>query len=161
MNKIIKFLFFLLIFLILLNCLLMYKNSFSTFFSKITGKSDTAIAEPIFAMENSEKKVLNDTNTEVDYYFTIKNYENGKKSQVDLKYFIEISPKQDSTIVLTLYKDNKMIPLKNQKTDYIEIKQESNQTHEYRLNIKYDKESPNAIKDIQENVFIKASAIQS
>lgn len=161
MNKIIKILLFLLVFLILLNSLFMYKNSFSAFFSKIAGKSDTVVAEPIFVMENSEKKVLNDTNTEVDYYFTIKNYESGKRSQVDLKYFIEISPKQDNAIVLTLYRDNQVIPLNNQKTDYIEIKQESNQTHQYRLNIKYDRESPNAIKDIQESVFIKASAIQS
>lgn len=161
MKKTIKFLLILLFFLIILIFLLMYRNSFSNFFSKITGKSDTAIAEPVFVMENSEKKILNDANTEVDYYFTIKNYENEKRSQVDLKYFIEISPKQDNAIILTLYKDNEIVPLSNQKTDYIEMKQEKNQIHQYRLNVKYDKESPNAIKDIQESVFIKASAVQS
>lgn len=162
MNKTIKILFSILVFLIILILLFMYKNSFASFISKITGKTTTEVAKPIFIMENSAKKVLNDENTEIDYYFTVKNYNNeGKRSQNDLKYIIEITPKLDSAIILTLYKDNTVIPLNNQKTNYIEMKHNSNQTHTYKLHIKYDREKTNATVDIKENIYIKASAVQS
>ena len=71
-------------------------------------------------------------NTEIDYYFTVKNYNNeGKKTQNDLKYMIEITPNLDKSIILTLYKDNEVINLNNQKTDYIEMKHDSNEIHTY------------------------------
>lgn len=162
MKNTIKILIIILALLILLIFLLSYKNTFSSFFSRITGKSNTEVAEPIFLMENSEKKVLNDENTEIDYYFTIKNFNaNNKRSETDLKYNIEITPKVDSSIILTLYKDNQIIVLNNQKTALIEMKQSSNVTHSYRLNVKYDREKTNATTDIKENIFIKASASQS
>lgn len=161
MKNTIKILIIILALLILLIFLLSYKNSFSSFFSKISGSSDTEVAEPIFVMENSEKKYLNDENSEVDYYFTIKNFDtNNKRSETDLKYTIEITPKVDSSIVLTLYKDNKIVSLKKQKTALIEMKQSSNVTHSYRLNVKYDREKTNSTTDIRENIFIKASANQ-
>ena len=112
-------------------------------------------------MENTEKKLLNDENTEVDYYFNIKNFNENGKSQTDLKYIIEIQPNLDPTISLTLYKDNEIIKLEKQKTDYIEIKHDTNITHSYRLNVKYEREKSNSTTDIKENVFIKASAIQN
>lgn len=162
MKNTIKILIIILALLILLIFLLSYKNTFSSFFSKITGKSNTEVAEPIFLMENSEKKVLNDNNTEIDYYFTIKNFNaDNKRSETDLTYTIEITPKVNSSIILTLYRDNQIITLKNQKTALIEMKQNSNTTHSYRLNVKYDREKTNATTDIKENIFIKASASQS
>ena len=161
MKKIIKFLLILLVLLLIILALFMFRNSFSSFISKITGKSTTEVANPIFVMENTEKKVLNDENTELNYYFSIKNYnDNGERSQTDLKYIIEILPTLDSSIVLTLYKDNQIISLKNQKTDYIVIEQDSNITHNYRLNVKYDREKTNSTTDINESIYIKASAIQ-
>lgn len=162
MNKIIKILILVLALLIALIFLFSYQNSFSSFFSKITGDSSTKVASPIFVMESSEKKILNDENTEVDYYFNIKNFNiDNTRSQTDLKYTIEITPKLDTSIILTLYKDNQVIGLNNQKTGLIELKQDSNKTHSYRLNVKYDRERTNATTDIKENIFIKASAIQS
>lgn len=162
MKNTIKILIIILALLILLIFLLSYKNTFSSFFSKITGKSNTEVAEPIFLMENSEKKVLNDNNTEIDYYFTIKNFNaDNKRSETDLTYTIEITPKVNSSIILTLYRDNQIITLNNQKTALIEMKQNSNTTHSYRLNVKYDREKTNATTDIKENIFIKASASQS
>lgn len=89
MKKIIKILIIILALLLILIFLLSYKNSFSNFFSKITGVVTTDVATPIFIMENSEKKILNDENTEVDYYFTIKNFDvNNNRSQTDLEYTI-------------------------------------------------------------------------
>lgn len=161
MNKIIKILIIILALLLVFIFLMSYKNSFSSFFSKITGTSNTQVATPIFIIENSEKKILNDENTEIDYYFTIKNYENHKRSQTDLKYTIEILPSLDKSIILTLYKDGQKINLTNQKTDEIEINYDNNYTHSYRLNVKYDRERTNATTDIKENIFIKASANQS
>ena len=136
MKKTIKILISIIALLIILIILFMFKDSFSSFISKINGKSETEVAEPIFLMVNSDKKVLNDTNTEIDYYFTIKNFDNNQRSQTDLKYIIEILPKLDSSIILTLYKDNELITLNNQKTDYIDLKHDSNKTQTYKLNVK-------------------------
>lgn len=161
MKKIIKILLKVIAFVLILFLLFIFRSSFASFFSKIRGTSTTDIAEPIFVMENTEKKLLNDENTEVDYYFNIKNFNENGKSQTDLKYIIEIQPNLDPTINLTLYKDNEIIKLEKQKTDYIEIKHDTNITHSYRLKVKYEREKSNSTTDIKENVFIKASAIQN
>lgn len=162
MNKVIKILFSILVFLMILIILFMYKNSFASFISKITGNTTTKVSEPVFLMQNSAKKILNDENTEIDYYFTVKNFiEEGKRSENDLKYTIEVTPKLNSSIILTLYKDDIVIPLNNQKTDYIEMKHNTNQTHTYKLHIKYDREKTNETVDIKENIYIKAKAVQS
>ena len=161
MKKTIKTLSIIIAIFIIIFVLFIFKNSFSSFMSKIKGESTTEIANQIFIMENSDKQILNDENTEIDYYFTIKNYnEDGERSQTDLKYIIEILPTLDKSIILTLYKDNEIIILENQKTDYIDIKQDSNQVHQYRLNVKYDREKADSTVDIKENIYIKASAIQ-
>lgn len=162
MNKIIKILMIILALLIILIFLFSYKNSFSSFFSKITGNSNTEVATPIFVMENSEKKILNDENTEIDYYFVIKNFdENNQRSETDLKYTIKITPILDKSISLTLFKDNEIIELNNQETGKIELKHNSNTIHSYRLHVKYDREKTNATTDIREKIHIEASANQS
>ena len=103
MKKIIKILLTIIAFVIIIFILLMFRNSFASFFSKITGNSSTEVAEPIFIMENTEKKLLNDENTEVEYYFNIKNFNsNGNRSENDLKYYIEIQPIVDPSITFTL-----------------------------------------------------------
>lgn len=148
--------------LIILFVLFIYKDTLATYVTKIKGKSTTEIAKPIFIVESTDKKTINDSNTEVDYYFTIKNYnKNGERSEVQLKYIIEISPKLDSSLILTLYKNDTKINLTNQKTNYITLEESSNQTHSYRLNVKYDRDKTNATTDIKEKIYIKASAIQS
>lgn len=148
-----------LIFIIFIIGLLM-SNTYSKFISKIAGKSNTEVAEPIFILENTDKKVLDSSNTEIDYYFTIKNYNDIKKSDVDLKYNIEITPIQDKSIILSLYKDNQKIELTNQKTQYVDLLHSNNTKHEYRLNVKYDKSNLGNCYDISSNIFIKANAIQ-
>lgn len=162
MKKIIKILLTIIAFVIIIFILLMFRNSFASFFSKITGNSSTEVAEPIFIMENTEKKLLNDENTEVEYYFNIKNFNsNGNRSENDLKYYIEIQPIVDPSITFTLYKDGTIVTLNNQKTDYIELTKDNDVTHSYKLKVKYEREKTNSTIDIKENIYIKAYAIQS
>lgn len=136
-------------------------DTYSSFFGKILGKAQTEIAEPIFVLEHTDKKAIDNSNEEIDYYFKVKNYNNLNVNEVNLKYMLEITPIQDKSIVLTLYKDNQKIDLNEQKTSYISLGHSNKETHEYRLNVKYDKSSLDNCYDISSNVFIKANAIQN
>lgn len=137
------------------------KDTYSSFASKIIGESKTVIGEPVFVLEHTEKKVLDDSNYEVNYYFTVKNYDANKVNDVNLKYMIEITPKQDKAIILSLYKDNQLITLNEQKTSYISLGHTNKEKHEYRLNVKYDKNSLENSYDINSNICIKANAVQN
>lgn len=162
MEKLIKIVLTIIVTLIILSILILNKNTFASFVSNITAKTTTKVANPIFIVEGTDKKNLSDNNKEVDYYFTIKNYnENGIKSQVDLKYIIEILPDLDNSITLTLYKDEEIVKLDKQKTDYISLEQKEKQEHTYRLNIKYDRNKTDIKKDIKEKVYINVKAIQN
>lgn len=161
-KKIINIVLIIIVLILLLIGLLMYKNTLASYKSKITGNAETQIADPIFVMENTQSQQLNDDNTEVNYYFNIKNFnERGEKTQTDLKYYIEIQPQVDSAISLTLYKDDIEVPLHNQRTDYIDLTKDANITHTYRLKVKYNRDNTTSTKDIKENIYIRASAIQS
>ena len=113
------------IILIIALCLILFilsifsTGTYSKFFGKILGESKTEIAEPVFVLENTDKKIVDNSNQEVDYYFKVKNYNNSSINEVNLKYILEITPIQDKAITLTLYKDNQKIDLNNQKTAYI------------------------------------------
>ena len=115
------------IILIIALCLILFilgiltTGTYSKFFGKILGESKTEIAEPIFVLEHTDKKIVDNSNQEVDYYFKVKNYNNSNVNEVNLKYMLEITPLQDKAITLTLYKDNQKIDLNNQRTVYIEI----------------------------------------
>lgn len=153
-----KILLILILFVIVL--ILLVGSTYSSFFGNISGFSATKVAEPVFILENTDKKVLDASNTEIDYYFSIKNYDNNKVNEVKLKYMLEISPKQDDAIVLTLYKDNQIVKLTNQSTSYIALGHTNKENQEYRLNVKYDKTKLDDCYDISSNISIRASAIQ-
>ena len=74
---------------------------------------------------------------------------------------IEITPKQDKAIILSLYKDNQLITLNEQKTSYISLGHTNKEKHEYRLNVRYDKNSLENSYDINSNICIKANAVQN
>lgn len=154
------------IILIIALCLILFllciltNSTYSKFFGKILGESKTEIAEPVFVLENTDKKIVDNSNQEVDYYFKVKNYNSSSINEVNLKYMLEITPIQDKLITLTLYKDNQKVTLNEQKTSYIEIGHTTKQEHQYRLNVKYNKNNQENSYDINSNVFIKASAIQ-
>lgn len=154
------------IILIIILCIILFfaciltTGTYSRFFEKILGESKTEIAEPVFVLENTDKKTVDNSNQEVNYYFKVKNYENSNINEVNLKYMIEITPTQDNAITLTLYKDNQKIDLNNQKTSYIGLGHTTKQEHQYRLNVKYNKNNQTNSHDISSNIFIKANAIQ-
>lgn len=147
--------------LILVMLTLFTTDTYSKFFGKILGESKTEIAEPIFMLEHTDKKVVDNNNQEIDYYFKVKNYNDSNVNEVNLKYILEITPIQDKAIILTLYKNNQKIDLNEQKTSYIEIGHTTKQEHQYRLNVKYDKNNQENSYDINSNIFIKAYAIQN
>lgn len=147
--------------LILVMLTLFTTDTYSEFFGKILGESKTEIAEPIFMLEHTDKKVVDNNNQEIDYYFKVKNYNDSNVNEVNLKYILEITPIQDKAIILTLYKNNQKIDLNEQKTSYIEIGHTTKQEHQYRLNVKYDKNNQENSYDINSNIFIKAYAIQN
>ena len=70
------------IILIIALCLILFilsifsTGTYSKFFGKILGESKTEIAEPVFVLENTDKKIVDNSNQEVDYYFKVKNYNN-------------------------------------------------------------------------------------
>lgn len=154
------------IILIIALCLILFllciltNSTYSKFFGKILGESKTEIAEPVFVLENTDKKIVDNSNQEVDYYFKVKNYNSSSINEVNLKYMLEITPIQDKLITLTLYKDNQKVTLNEQKTSYIEIGHTTKQEHQYRLNVKYNKNNQENSYDINSNVCIKANAIQ-
>ena len=75
------------IILIISLCLILFilsifsTGTYSKFFGKILGESKTEIAEPVFVLENTDKKIVDNSNQEVDYYF--KNAETSKYMQPD------------------------------------------------------------------------------
>lgn len=154
------------IILIIALCLILFllciltNSTYSKFFGKILGESKTEIAEPVFVLENTDKKIVDNSNQEVDYYFKVKNYNSSSINEVNLKYMLEITPIQDKLITLTLYKDNQKVTLNEQKTSYIEIGHTTKQEHQYRINVKYNKNNQENSYDINSNVCIKANAIQ-
>ena len=147
--------------LILLMLTIFTTDTYSKFFGTILGESKTEVAEPLFVLEHTDKKFVDNSNQEIDYYFKVKNYNNSNVNEINLKYMIEITPIQDKAIILTLYKDNQKIDLNEQKTPYINLGHSNKETHEYRLNVKYDKSELDNCYDISSNVFIKANAIQN
>ena len=155
------------IILIIALCLILFilsifsTGTYSKFFGKILGESKTEIAEPVFVLENTDKKIVDNSNQEVDYYFKVKNYNNSSINEVNLKYILEITPIQDKAITLTLYKDNQKIDLNNQKTSYIGLGHTTKQEHQYRLNVKYNKNNQENSYDINSSIFIKANDIQN
>ena len=136
-------------------------DTYSRFFGKVLGESTTKVAEPILVLENTDQKIVDNSNQEIDYYFTVKNYNNSNVNEINLKYMIEITPIQDRAITLTLYKDNQPVELSEQKTAYMNIGNTTKEEHQYRLNVKYNKNNFENSYDINSNIFIRANAIQN
>ena len=65
MKRKIKVLIIITLILIIFIIGLLMSNTYSKFISKIAGKSNTEVAEPIFILENTDKKVLDSSNTEI------------------------------------------------------------------------------------------------
>lgn len=126
----------------------------------IKGTATANVASPIFIAESLPVINMTDNNKNVTYKFSVKNYENNKQSDVDLKYRITIFPLEiDSSITINLYRDNEVIALNNHTTEWIEMKKDM-KLHEYNLEVIYNKEASNLEHDLIDKINIGIEAIQ-
>ena len=123
------------------------------------------IGEPILEVRSNPAVDIIDTKTEGTYNFYIRNYnENGKVSDVKVRYMIEIkdniNKKLKSTINYELYKNNKKIEMTNNTSSMMEIPNNKMQEDKYELKIKYNKNASRYMKDILDKIQIKIHSEQ-
>ena len=119
-------------------------------------KGRMKIAEPILEIENNPIINITESQKYGEYIFKIRNYNNKEKiTETDLKYYIEISPKLDSSIDLELYQNEDEIKLTDNKTEYIKISKDQKEEREYKIKITYDKNNTAEVGDILEQIQVK------
>lgn len=123
------------------------------------------IAKPIIEVRSNPAIDINDSISEGSYTFYVRNYdENGKISEVNEQYTIEIQDTIDdrlkSTISYELYKNGEKVTLQNQKTEIMELTNKNQQEDTYILKIKYNKNASRYKKDILDKVQIKVHSEQ-
>ena len=81
--------------------------AFGKYISEQTIDVNSTIAKPILEIERGESININDNNTNAEYKFSVKNYNDADKiTDTDINYTIEIISSGDSAISYSLYKDN-------------------------------------------------------
>lgn len=124
-------------------------------------KGRMKIAEPILEIENNPIINITESQKHGEYIFKIRNYNNKEKiTETDLKYYIEISPKLDSSIDLELYQNEDEIKLNDNKTEYIKISKDQKEEREYKIKITYDKNNTAEVGDILEQIQVKVHTEQ-
>lgn len=124
-------------------------------------KGRMKIAEPILEIENNPIINITESQKYGEYIFKIRNYNNKEKiTETDLKYYIEISPKLDSSIDLELYQNEDKIKLNDNKTEYIKISKDQKEEREYKIKITYDKNNTAEVGDILEQIQVKVHTEQ-
>lgn len=123
------------------------------------------IAQPILEVRSNPSIDITDTETEGSYTFYVRNYdENGKKSDVDIQYLVEIQDTIDerlkNTMNYELYKNGQKIEIKEQKTNLMEIPHQNLQEDTYVLKIKYNKDASRYQKDMLDKIQIKIHSQQ-
>lgn len=126
----------------------------------VNGK--TEVAKPILQVENGNSLEINNTNRKGIYEFKVKNYnDQGEKTQVDLKYYIEIlSDLENSGIELKLFRDEQEIEVKENKTENFILPKSEEKEDNYKLEISYDKEKNTNMEDIIKQLQIKVHSEQ-
>ena len=128
----------------------------------INGKAE--VAEPILIIENDPSIDITATNNYGEYCFTVKNYNEQKGSDVDLKYNIEVLSNADESIYFKLYENQngkeKEIPLVNHKSDFIEISKNNKEKRDYKIIITYDKDKSLSVTDIIQEIQVKVHTEQ-
>lgn len=126
-----------------------------------TIKAKAEVAEPILVVENGEHINIMGATNEGIYDFKVKNFDNeGKITQVNLEYTVEIISNTDESIVFKLYKNDNEVALENNKTKKMMLFTQGQQEDRYRLEILYDKTKSDSIADIIEDVQIKVHSEQ-
>lgn len=103
---------------------------------------------------------MKSTNEEGTYYFKVKNYNKDEEiTDVDLLYTIEILTKTDESVTFKLFKNDKEVPLENNKSQEFLITKNAKQEDNYKLKILYDKEKAQG-RDLFQDVQIKVHTEQ-
>lgn len=144
--------------IILIIMILLSGYSFAKMIENTIINTNTNIAEPILVVENNPSIDITATKNHGIYSFKIKNYNEHKITDVDLKYYIEILTDVDESVNFKLYEDERQIKLENKKTDYIEISRQNKEEREYKLEITYNKSM--SVSDILQDVQIKVHTEQ-
>ena len=123
------------------------------------------IAEPIIEVKTNPAIDITDTLAEGSYTFYVRNYDkDGKISEVDIQYTIEIKDTIDenlkSTINYELYKNGQKIELKGQKTNVMKLSHQNLQEDIYVLQIRYDKDASTYNKDILDKIQVNIHSEQ-
>lgn len=145
--------------------LLLTGYSFGKSLSTVLLSYQAEIAEPIVEVRANPAIDITDTVTEGSYTFYVRNYdENGKISETDIQYTIEIQDTIDeklkSTMSYELYKNGEMVELQNQKTNVMELSHQSLQEDTYALQIKYNKDASKYQQDMLDKIQIKVHSQQ-
>ena len=96
-----------------------------------------------------------------EYHFMVKNFNHTDEiSQVDLIYYIEILENNlDDSIQYELYKDDKKLELKTNKTEQMTFHKNVKEEQKYILKVTYDS-SKNSMEDIMQEIQIKVHSEQ-
>ena len=151
---------------VLLIIILMVISLFISGYSMGKGISETKvntnaqIAKPILEVENNPDITITSTSKESTYDFKVKNYNsNDEITQIDLIYTIEILTKTDESITFKLFKNEKEVPLDNNKSQEFLLSKNEKQEDNYKLKILYDKEKAQG-RDIFQDIQIKVHTEQ-
>lgn len=122
--------------------------------------SNTEIAKPILEVENNPEITITSTNKKSTYDFKVKNYNtNDEITQIDLLYTVEILTKTDESISFKLYKNEKEVPLENNKTQEMLLSKNEKKEDNYKLEILYDEQKAQT-RDIFQDIQIKVHSEQ-
>ena len=153
------------IILFIVSLLLLTGYSMGKSLNEILINYHAEIAEPILEVRSNPTIDITDTETEGSYTFYVRNYDkNGKKSDADIQYLIEIQDTIDvklkDTMSYELYKNGQKIELQEQKTNLMYLSHQSLQEDTYILKIKYNKDASRYEKDMLDKIQIKIHSQQ-
>ena len=132
------------------------------YISEQTIDVNSTIAKPILEIERGECISVDDNNTNAEYKFCVKNYNDADKiTDTDVNYTIEIIASGDDAISYSLYKDNQKMQMDKNKTSKVLIKQGRKQKHNYILKINYDKTKSKELTDLTQDIGIRISSEQA
>lgn len=144
---------------ILLLLMFLFGRTLSKYSRSVNSNSVAEVAKPVFVVDG-EQNIKIDGIEDIEYTFSVKNYNFQDISDVDMDYTIEIVNSSKANLKFELLRNGTAISLNNNKTNSLNIKGIQRHTDEYKLIVKYEN-NPAILEDITGNVQIKVEAVQS
>ena len=125
-------------------------------------KTSAEVAKPILVVENNPAIDIRSIKETKKYDFKIKNYNDKEEiTDVDLRYTIEILSNKNDIVSFKIYKDDKELILKDNKTEELLLSKDVKQEDNYKLEIIFDNTKINNIEEIIQDVQIKVHSEQA